>query len=71
MMMRIALDPSACDGFGFCAEILPEALSLDEWGFPIVADGEIPTQLLGAARKAVASCPRRALALRGSGPAGA
>jgi ferredoxin len=68
MHMRIGVDPSVCDGFGYCAELLPEALVLDEWGFPIVVNGEIPPQLLRAARQAVKSCPRRALALRSSEP---
>ena len=27
------------DYSSFCAEILPEVLSLDEWGFPFVGDG--------------------------------
>ena len=64
--MKITIDPAACDGFGFCAEIFPEVLSLDEWGFPIVGEGEIPNGLLRAARKAVQFCPRRALTLTDS-----
>jgi ferredoxin len=59
--MRISVDPSACDGFGYCAEMLPELVSLDEWGFPIVSDGEVPEQLRRAAKQAVKFCPRRAL----------
>lgn len=61
--MKITIDPAACDGFGFCAEILPEALTLDEWGFPIVREGEVPERLMTTARKAVKFCPRRALTL--------
>lgn len=61
--MRLVLDPAACDGFGFCAEILPEALAPDEWGFPVVQDGEIPADLVRIARQAVRACPRRALQL--------
>jgi ferredoxin len=61
--MKITLNPAICDGFGYCAEILPEMLSLDEWGFPFVADGEIPEKLLRPARQAVQFCPRRALKL--------
>ena len=33
-MIRIVIDPVACDAYGFCAELLPEAISLDEWGYP-------------------------------------
>jgi ferredoxin len=62
--VKITLDPVACDGFGYCVEILPEVLSFDEWGFPIVGDRDVPDRFLPAARQAVRSCPRRALALR-------
>jgi ferredoxin len=61
--MRITVNPAVCDGFGFCAEILPEVLSLDEWGFPIVCDGEVPERLRRAGQQAVQFCPRRALTL--------
>jgi ferredoxin len=64
--MKITIDPAACDGFGYCVEMLPEVLSLDEWGFPIVADGKIPDNLLRTARQAVQFCPRRALRLEES-----
>jgi ferredoxin len=62
--VKIILDPVACDGFGYCVEILPEVLRFDEWGFPVVAEGEVPDKVLRAARQAVEFCPRRALALR-------
>jgi ferredoxin len=61
--VRVRIDPAACDGFGYCAEIVPEIISLDEWGFPIVKEGEILESLLPVARRAVAFCPRRALTL--------
>jgi ferredoxin len=60
---RIRVNPVACDGFGFCAEILPEVISIDEWGFPIVSRGPIPAGLEAEADRAVRWCPRRALAL--------
>jgi ferredoxin len=58
---RIRVNPAVCDGFGFCAEILPEMIGRDEWGFPIVGRGEIPEGLAEAAEEAVRFCPRRAL----------
>jgi ferredoxin len=63
VVVRIILNPAACDGFGFCAQIVPELLSLDEWGFPAVSEDEIPEALMRAARQAVHLCPRRALSL--------
>lgn len=59
---KLVVDPIACDGHGSCAELLPELIRLDDWGFPMVAAGPIPPELLAHARWAVANCP--ALALR-------
>ncbi len=61
--LRLRVDPIACDGRGMCAELLPELVSLDEWGFPIVADRDIPEFLEETAAEAVRICPRLALAL--------
>ena len=60
---RLQVDPVACDAYGYCAELLPELIGVDEWGYPIVSSGAVPPQLMELARKAVADCPRRALAL--------
>ncbi len=62
-MMRLRVDPVACDAFGYCAELLPEMVGLDEWGYPVLADGVVPPPLLDLARRAVRDCPRRALFL--------
>jgi ferredoxin len=61
--MRISIDPVLCDAYGYCSEQLPEMISLDEWGYPIVNDGPLPTELVAVARRAVRDCPRRAIAL--------
>ncbi|MGH7750399.1 MAG: ferredoxin [Candidatus Dormibacteria bacterium] len=45
---------------------MPELIELDEWGYPIVADGVVPHRLLGHARRAAAACPALALHLRES-----
>ena len=37
MEMKLRVDPVACDGFGHCAELAPEFISLDEWGYPIIS----------------------------------
>ena len=59
----IAVDRIKCDGRGLCAELLPELIRLDDWGYPIIAPGPVPERLAGHARRAVASCPALALAL--------
>jgi ferredoxin len=59
---RLVIDRIACTGHGLCAELFPEHLTLDEWGYPIQAPGPIPASLTRHVRRAVAACP--ALALR-------
>ncbi len=62
-MSRLRVDPIRCTGHGMCAELLPEAVVLDEWGYPLLAPGELPDGLVRAARRAAAACPTRALLL--------
>jgi ferredoxin len=62
-MTRLGVDPIACTGHGVCAELLPEGIALDEWGYPLLAAGEVPAELLRRARSAAAACPTRALKL--------
>jgi ferredoxin len=58
---RLRVDPIACEGRGLCAEILPELITLDDWGFPIIRDGDMPDSLIAEAREAVRICPKLAL----------
>jgi ferredoxin len=63
MSMKIRVNPILCDGYGQCAELLPEVVTLDEWGYPMVAPASIDGELEPVARRAVAMCPRLALSL--------
>jgi ferredoxin len=60
---RLRIDPGACDGFGYCAELLPEFVTQDEWGFPVLALEPVPFKLVALARQCVKACPRNALFL--------
>jgi ferredoxin len=62
--LRITVDPVACAAYGYCAEILPEAISLDEWGYPIINDRPLPAELIALAKRAARDCPKRAITLR-------
>ncbi|HKN56534.1 MAG TPA: ferredoxin [Amycolatopsis sp.] len=61
MSDELTVDPVACRGHGLCADLLPELIRLDEWGYPIL-QRPVPSALMPDARRAVAACP--ALALR-------
>ena len=52
-----------CDGYGHCAELAPELVTLDEWGYPVILDEIFATtgDVHRSARLAVRGCPRQAL----------
>lgn len=60
---RLRVDPINCHAHGLCAELLPEMIDLDEWGYPILTHPDIPPQLLIQARQAATACPTLALRL--------
>ena len=59
----LRVNPIACEAHGMCAELLPELITADPWGYPIVAPGPVPDDLLPLARRAVTACPTLALLL--------
>jgi ferredoxin len=63
MAQTLRVNPINCTGHGVCAELLPELISLDEWGYPIVDPRPVPPALDREARRAVAACPALALKL--------
>ncbi|WP_298803457.1 ferredoxin [uncultured Pseudokineococcus sp.] len=75
---RLTVDWTACEGRGVCAELLPEVLTTDPWGYPLPAgpgpDGTprpwprrdglpVAPASVADARRAVRMCPRLALRL--------
>ncbi|PYI69123.1 ferredoxin [Arthrobacter livingstonensis] len=69
---RLHIDWTRCDGRGLCAELLPEALTRDDWGYPLAAPGRVRSGAdksnvpvtgaeLAAAMDAVKLCPLLAL----------
>jgi ferredoxin len=64
MATKLIVNMIACEAHGICAELLPERVQLDPWGYPIIDPKPIPAHLEGHARRAVAACPTLALLLR-------
>jgi ferredoxin len=60
---RLTIDRIRCDGYGMCAEMFPEGIELDDWGYPMLRPGVIPDRLVAMARQAVDVCPVLALRL--------
>ena len=63
MSSRLRVNPITCEAHGLCAELLPELIRLDDWGYPIIEQPVVPGELEGLARKAVDVCPTLALLL--------
>ena len=64
MSAELRVDPMACEAHGLCAELLPERIVLDEWGYPIIDRRPVPEHLLAHARRAASACPTLALKLQ-------
>ena len=63
MSKMLRLDPIACDGHGLCAELFPERIELDDWGYPMFDARAVPPGLEEHAQRAVKQCPKLALRL--------
>jgi ferredoxin len=61
---RLSVGWTACDGRGLCAELLPELITRDDWGYPLLQTGGVPADLEPHARRAIRDCPTLALRLR-------
>ena len=61
MNYELRVNPIACDGHGLCAELLPEIIELDPWGYPVLMSASVPRSLLDHAKRAAAACPTLAL----------
>ena len=63
MSARLRVNPITCEAHGLCAELLPELIRLDDWGYPILEQEHVPPELQDLARRAVYACPTLALLL--------
>ena len=61
MVTRLLVNPIRCTGHGVCAELVPELIEMDHWGYPLLSPAALPDELVPHARRAVASCPALAL----------
>jgi ferredoxin len=66
--MRVRINPIGCAAHGMCAELLPERVTLDEWGYPIVDGSPLERELVDYARRAANACPTLALLLERDTP---
>lgn len=68
MSKMLRVNPILCEAHGVCAELLPELIRLDRWGYPVLASATVPPELEPLARRTVISCPRLALLIERAEP---
>ena len=61
MSLKLTVDWPRCTAHGLCSEIAPELISVDDWGYPWVAPGPLPPELVRLAERARLACPVLAL----------
>jgi ferredoxin len=59
--MRVVVDEDRCAGHGMCLTLCPEVFELNDDGWAVATDGEIPAELEGAVADAIENCPERAI----------
>lgn len=59
--MKITIDTAKCSGHARCAAAAPEVFELDDSGYVLPLDGDIPAALEDAARIGELACPERAI----------
>jgi ferredoxin len=63
MTHRVRVNPIACEAHGMCAELLPERITLDQWGYPVIDETPVSGAELEHAIRAARACPTLALLL--------
>ena len=61
MSHSVKLNPIACEAHGMCAELLPERITLDEWGYPLLDEEPLHGSEVEHAMRAARACPTFAL----------
>lgn len=59
--MKITIDTALCSGHARCAAAAPEVFRLDDDGYALPFEGELPPELEQAARDGERACPERAI----------
>jgi ferredoxin len=61
--MRVRVDYDLCEGNAVCAGLVPQVFEVDDQDNLFILAEEVPAELAGQVRHAVASCPKTALSL--------
>ena len=59
--MKITIDTSTCSGHARCAATAPDVFELDDSGYALPLDGDVPADREEHAREGAYACPERAI----------
>ena len=59
--MKVTVDDDRCSGHGVCTTMCPEVFALNDDGYAVVLSPDVPPGLEADVRRAVQSCPERAI----------
>lgn len=59
--MRVEVDPDICEGHGQCNVVAPDVYDLDDDGYCLIRDPEVPAHLQAGAEEGALACPVRAI----------
>ncbi|MCA1673218.1 MAG: ferredoxin [Actinobacteria bacterium] len=55
--MRVEVDPDICEGHGQCNAVAPEVYDLDDGGYCLIRNPEVPAPQEAAAEEGALGCP--------------
>ena len=61
--MKVTVDDDRCRGHGVCTGLCPEVFTLNDDGYTVVENPEVPAEYQEAVRDAAAQCPERAIVI--------
>ncbi|MGI5460213.1 ferredoxin [Streptomyces sp. CA-249302] len=62
--MKVTIDTASCSGHARCAAAAAQLFRLDDDGYALPIDGEIPEELQQAAYEGESACPERAITVQ-------
>ena len=63
MTVQIRFDAKHCAGHALCAAAAPDVFELDDAGYCIPPDPQVPLDLVEQAQRGADACPERAIAM--------
>lgn len=61
--MRVEVNPNICEGHGQCNAVAPEIYDLDEGGYCLINNPEVPPDLESQAEQGALACPVQAITI--------